>query len=379
MKTILIFPFNLLSHYLRCLVLADSYPKDEYSIFFLSSDKYDHFIINHGYKTFSCRQFESDYVMACAKNFDFSWLGLNELESILNSQMSVINEFKADIVIGDVAPTLKMAAELTHVNHISLMNGYMTRHYAFTRKVPKTHKAFKYLNILPEVLSDKITDLAEKRALRKIHEPFKSLRRKYGLQELADYSFENEGNDNLICDLPSLFPQKLLPANYNYTGPLIYKYQDTEADWLEEISLEKPVICVSMGSSGEWSRLSFLNDSYYAKYTIIAAGDYKKVLHGTHILSKDFVNLQNVLSKAALLICHGGNGTIYLGILSNVYMLCLSSHFEQEWNIKAVEKNNFGKSADGFNERNWKHHINQAIKLKYEYKNTTETGTELYS
>ncbi|RYF20266.1 MAG: hypothetical protein EOO42_12735 [Flavobacteriales bacterium] len=62
------------------------------------------------------------------------------------------------------------------------------------------------------------------------------------------------------------------------------------------------------------------------------------------------------------MICHGGNGTLYLGILTNVYMLCLSSHFEQEWNVHALEKNKRGEFATDFTEAQWRERINAGIK-----------------
>jgi UDP:flavonoid glycosyltransferase YjiC (YdhE family) len=362
MTTILFFPFDLLSHYLRCLVLADGYDKKTTKIYFLRSPTYNKFVVDHGYQTFLCEQFNSQHVMDCSRNFDFSWLNQQDIERVTLAQISIIQEFKPDMVIGDTAPCLKMAAEYTRTPYTALMNGYMTKYYAFTRNVPRMHKAYKFLHDLPVPVSDAITDLAEKFTFKKIHRPFKNLRKKLGLKAITDYISEVEGDHNLICDLPSLFPQKELPLNYVFTGPLMYEHQGNEEQWLSALNSLKPIICVCMGSSGDWERLKFLNDRYYDRYTIITAGDHKKVLYAAHILSKEFVNLRQVLKKSSLLICHGGNGTIYSGITSNVFMLCLSSHFEQEWNLHAVQKFGYGKSADQYTELNWRTEIEQIVK-----------------
>ena len=367
MTTILIFPFDLLSHYLRCLVLADTYDKSTHRIIFLTSERYSQYVHQHGYQTFSCKQFDSAYVMKCAGNFDFSWLNYEDLEEVMLDQVSAIQSFRADIVIGDMAPTLRMSAEYCKVTYLSLMNGYMTRHYASTRKIPSTHKASKLFSILPESISDLLTDFAEKRTFIKMHEPFARIRAKYQLQPILDYLSEMEGDQNLICDLPDLFPQKQLPVNYTFTGPLIYNYQQEEEEWLSQLNKERPVIVVTMGSSGEWTHLSFLNSPYYSKYIIITAGDNAHVLFAPHIIPKRFVNLSAVLQKADLMICHGGNGTIYSGISNKVFMLCLSSHFEQEWNIAALEKNGYGKSARNFDETLWKKHISEALEPAFEH------------
>jgi UDP:flavonoid glycosyltransferase YjiC (YdhE family) len=354
---VLFFPFNLLSHYLRCLVLADTYDSTTHQVMFLSSSRYNNFVHQHGYEVFEAECFDSDYVMECTNKFSFEWLNLPIIEKVMLSQVKAIRELQADIVVGDVAPTLKMAAEITGVLHVNLINGYMTRYYAATRKIPEKHVAAELLNQLPPKVADLLTSFGEKLAFRKLQAPFNLLRKKYKLKAVKDYLEEVEGKENLICDLPELFPQKLLPKNYRFVGPLTYQYHEADTEWRMTLDLKKPVICVCMGSTGDWESLRFLNDPYFIRYTIITAGDKNKVLNAPHIVSKEFINLNNVLKLSSLMICHGGNGTIYTGIQNQVYMLCLSSHFEQEYNIQALERMGYGGSAAGFTLRKWQEEI----------------------
>ena len=356
-QRILFFPFNLLSHYLRCLMLAKTYDQNVFEIRFLSSEKYNGFVQSHGYEVFSCASFDADFVMRCTNNFNFDWLNEKDLERVLIGQVKCINAMQANIVIGDVAPTLKMAAQLAGVTHINLVNGYMTRYYAATRKIPRKHKAYELMQQLPTAFAEMLTTVGERLAFRKIQAPFNNLRKKYNLPQVKDYLQELEGSENLICDMPELFPQKFLPPAYRFIGPLVYQYAQDQADWQDQVNWTKPLICVCMGSTGSWAQLSFLNDAYYSRYTIITAGDNAGVLSADHIIKRDFINLNKVLQKASLLICHGGNGTIYTGILNRVFMLCMASHFEQEYNVEALERKGYGKSAAGFNEVDWKAQI----------------------
>lgn len=354
---ILFFPFNLLSHYLRCLVLADTYDKNTHEVLFVSSKQYNNFVNSHGYDVFSCETFDADFVMRCTNNFNFDWLNAADLERVMRHQQKCILELKADIVIGDMAPTLKMAAELTGVKHIGLVNGYMTRYYAAARKIPRKHRAYALMQHLPPKIADVLTRMGERLTFRKIQAPFNLLRKKYGLPKVKDYLKELEGNENLICDLPDLFPQKMLPQAYRFVGPLLYQYKDAADNWTQTIDRGKPIICVCMGSTGNWISLDFLNDAYYSRYTIIAAGDKQKVLSANHIISRDFINLNQVLEKCQLMICHGGNGTIYTGIFNRVYMLCVASHFEQDYNIQALERKGYGKSAAGYTAAMWREQV----------------------
>lgn len=359
-KTILIFPFDLLSHYLRCLVLADQYDPNTYRILFQSSPNYDHYVKKHGYETFDAKHFNTSFVMQCSKKFDFSWLNEADLEPILLSQILSIKMYEPALVIGDVAPTLKMAAEFTGVQYISLLNGYLTKYYRETRKLSKAHPAYAYLSVLPLSVRNVLTEIGEKVAFKKVHQPFKNLRKAMNLKPVEDYLSETEGDLNYICDSPALFPQTNLPENFVFKGPLIYENIAFE-EWINDLNTEKPIICVTMGSSGDWRQLTFLNDTYYARYTVIIAGYTGNAFSAPHLLVKDFVNLPQLVKKASLMICHGGNGTIYLGVLAHVFLLCVADHFEQEWNIHALEQRNLGKFANNFTQEEWKTQIAKGI------------------
>lgn len=364
MKTILVFPFNLQAHYLRCLVFAARYDSDKFRILFIDSSRYGSYAIESGYDTFSCEQFEPAYVMECAEKFDFSWLNEHDVERVLTSQVEAIQTYKADIVIGDVSPTLKMAAELTGTKYVSILNGYMTRHYAYTRPVSRKMIAYKLVNKLPIKLSDRITNFAEQIAFRYVHRYFRKLRRKYHLQPVKNYLAELEGHENVICDYEFLFPQRPLPANFKVIGPLVYHPQPMDQEWLQTLPTDKPVILVAMGSTGDWNALRFLNDPGFEQYTIIAAGDEQNELSAAHIIKKPFVDLSKVLAKADLMICHGGNGTIYHGILNAVYMLCVPTNFEQEWNIGALERNGFGRAVQFSDPDRWKMLLEESIAMQ---------------
>lgn len=365
-KKVLFFPFELLAHYLRCLVLADRYNKEEYEIYFPYSDAYNSYVEAHGYKTFVATGFDSSVVMDCAAKFDFSWLEYKDMERVLLGQIAAIQELQPALVIGDVAPTLKMAAEYTGVPYTALMNGYMSPFYARGRKISRSHPAHSFMECMPDTLATQFTAYGEQLAFWKIHKPFKQLRKKYKLQQLRSYLWENQGDDNLICDLPELFPQRNLPSNYRIIGPLIYAQQDPETNRiLNQLDGSRPTICVCLGSTGNWEAMQFLNDPYYERFNIIAAGDTRRILTAANIISRPFVNLPEVLEHSDLMICHGGNGTVNCGILKGTFMLCLTSHFEQEWNVDALERHGYGRSADDFCTEDWKHAISAALtKLK---------------
>ena len=343
-----------MSHYLRCLVLAKQYPDDE--VLFAHSEKYNSFVNAAGYSTFKVETFDSIKVMADVVKFNFLWLNEQDIERVFKSQVNAIQNLKPDFVIGDTSPTLKMAAEYTRKHYIALMNGYMSKYYKNVRCLSKTHSIYPYLSILPNALTNPIIKIAENISFSRIHTPFKKLRIKYSLIQIPNYLNEIEGDENLICDYDYLFPQKKLPNNYRIIGSLKYSDKSTENEIISLLNPNKKTICICMGSSGNWENLSFISNPKYNRYNVVTAGDTQNIIKGEHVIAKRFVNLETILPYGCVLICHGGNGTIYHGIDNKIPILCLTEHFEQEWNVQQLEQLKLGisintnpqKKLDGF-------------------------------
>lgn len=337
-KRILVFPFDLMSHYLRCITLAKTFT--EYNVLFAQSNKYDRFVEQAGFSSFTTTGFDTERAIRCAAMFDFSWLNKADIEKVFLSQVETIKILKPEIVIGDANPSLKMAAEYCGVRYIALMNGYMSRYYARTRKLPSSHPAISHLSKLPPKFGEKIVRFAEGIAMRSVHKPFKQLRKKYHLKKKKTYLDEMEGDENLICDDKELFPQNNLPNSYKFIGPLLYETDSSNKP--KHNSQQKITVCVSMGSTGSWQKLAFLSDKKYARYHFITAGDKNGHINGEHIEPLSFVDFNSILPNCKLLICHGGNGTTYHAIKHKLFALCIPDHFEQEWNIQGLEALGYG-------------------------------------
>ncbi|MGE0568462.1 MAG: glycosyltransferase [Bacteroidia bacterium] len=335
----LVFPFDLLSHYLRCISFTKKFPERSY--FFANSFSYSNYLKESEIETFEVRSFNAFEVMEKSEKFDFSWMNEEDLEKVFLSQVAVIQMQKPDAVIGDMSPTLKMAAEYTNTKYESLLNGYMSPYYAGVRHVSRTHYSYNYVNKLPRKIGERVTKIAEKFAFKEVHKPFRKLRKKYGLTNVYSYLNELEGDITYICDLPELFPQRNLPNNYKFIGPLYNSYSPKIKNSVQLVN-NKPNILITMGSSGSWQDLKFLNDTKYNEFQFIVAGDSKGQLNASHFLHYDFLNFDEILPSSDIMICHGGNGTIYEGIRHKKYMLCLTRHFEQEWNAKRIEELGLG-------------------------------------
>lgn len=287
----------------------------------------------------------SERVIECAKKFDFSWMDFNLLEKAFLSQVEAIRKYQPKAVIGDSDFTLRLAAAYTQTPFISLLNGYMTKYYQRTRRLHPDHPAYRFSRKLPPEIFNKIINFSESMAFRNVHKPFRLLAEKYNVKKRKNLLDELEGDYTLILDREELFPQKKLPQSYTCIGPLFHKEKSEGKEFEDLISNGKKNILVAMGSSGDLSKLKFVEEDLFGEFNFFVAGD-ENALKASHIFSKKFFNTYWLLEKADLLICHGGNGTIYQALAKKVPILCLPSIFEQEWNLQAIEELGIGRRLE---------------------------------
>ena len=342
---LLIFPFDVMAHYVRCIELA-RHLQPYYTIKMLYSPRYHSFVANAGFSTFECATLNADKVQQNVRSFDFSWLNEKELYNIYQQQIQVIKGEHASAVLGDMSPTLKMAAEKSGVPYFSLMNAYMSRYYGYVRRMPRSYPLFRLFNLLPPDMIANFTFKGEQLFFRKMHKAFSNIRNREALLSRNSYLEELEGDINLVCDLPTLFPQHELPANYHFVPPLFYPLSDAGNHIASQLDPAKKVLFVSMGSTGSWRKMAFLNRSEYRRFNIVTVGDHDKVIHGDHVFSHAFVSSRKLFDKVDLVICHGGNGTTYQALSCGIPVLCKTSHLEQGYNVDGLERLQVGCSLD---------------------------------
>lgn len=378
---LLVFPHNVMAHYLRCLQLA-KYMQTYFSIKFLYSSRYHSFIKQAGFESFECITLDAEKVQQCVNVFDFSWLNEQDLNAIYRQQVKVIKETNASAVLGDMDPTLKMAAEKTGAFYFSLINGYMSRHYAYVRRMPRSYRLYKLFNLLPQPLFDYFTNIGEHIYFHDIHRAFNKIRKREGLPSKYSYMQELEGDVNLLCDLPELFPQKNLPTNYYFIPPLFHKPKNKSNEIAAKLDSSQKTLYVSMGSTGDWKKVAFLNHPDYSCYNIITAGDTHKIIHGSNVFSYSFVDDDKLFNVIDLVICHGGNGTTYQALSYGIPVLCKTSHLEQDYNVDGLERMKISKSLNNITShektlstiQEWIHRKNSAELLSIKNKIADKTN-----
>lgn len=340
--TIIVCPQNLLSHYLRCLMVADVMRKD-FEFLFMSSALYNQWVTDYGFEIIETECNSISKVIAKAATFDFSWINYKDMKGSVSRFIQIFRKYKPDFVLGDAIPELKIATKTAGIPLIALVNGYMSRYYNDLRPVPHSHKSQKYRHLMSENAWNNIVRYAETIAMFYVHKPMRNLRKEFNLPRLYNFLDEFTGDFTLICDNTKLFPLKKLPPKTYIIGPLFYHTDKPEKElllWFNSRPKAKTIF-VSLGSSALDINTDIFRHPFFKVYNIIIAGK-SGISNEQNIYMSSFINIQTVAEHVDLFICHGGNGSIYQALYNCIPLIMIPSIFEQEWNAYRVEKLKMG-------------------------------------
>lgn len=328
-KRVLFLPFNLLSHHLRCIELAKRTAPSQ-SIF-PSRTKYDQFTLREGFETVELADFDPEAAVFGLSQFSFSWLDYSNLRMMLESQVAIINQVRPDVVVVDAALTGRMACELTGVPSVSVLNAYMSNHFEGSWRLPHRRVLNRLNRLFPRALGHRLDRVGARYAFKRVHRPFRRLRREMDLGTTNNLLDEFEADWNFIVDLPTVFRLHNPPRDRFTVIQLVYQFEEDGAP-PEPIDTVLPTVCVVMGSSGNWSAISPLSNLAGKSFNMVICGEHAESLRGPNTLVSRFANLSALLPRVDAMIFPGGNGTMYQGITHGVPMICLPAHVEQEWN-----------------------------------------------
>jgi len=343
-KTVLIFPFELLSHYLRSIELAKLI-KDDFDVKILHSEKFEKFIKENGFSTFEGFNFDSEKVIKDIKKFSFKWLDKKVIYNLIENHREIIRKYNPAFIISDTLPTIRISAQKENVPHIAILNGYMSKFFSLQRPVPSNHPGNKFRKLIPEETFNRIAKEMEDKMFKKIHKPFSEIREKLKLDKVENYLDELEGDITLICDLPDLFPQNNLPDNFFIIGPIIYRGNSSnkEMNIINLLDKNRKTILITVGSTGDMNFYKILKDKEFKDFNIIFTGTSESFIHQENIIYVDFLNIQSIINHIDLVLTHGGNGSIYQALAGGVPVLCKPNIFEQEWNIHRIVEMGLGE------------------------------------
>lgn len=259
------------------------------------------------------------------------------LERYVEDDLALLDRVKPDLVVGDFRLSLAVSAPLRQVPYAAVVNAYWSPYAETVYPVPD----LPVLRSLGIPLAQRLFNMARPLAFALHARPLNQVRRRHGLPSLGHdlrkvYSW---GDYTLYPDAPELFPSRGLPENHHYLGPVTWSTKSPLPDWWDALPDDRPIVFVSLGSSGQADLLPLFFDAMSDLAVTVIAATVVSTGAGhqpPNIFTADFLPMDIALSRASLLICNGGSLSTYQALASGVPILGIAGNMDQLLNMQAI-------------------------------------------
>lgn len=279
----------------------------------------------------------------------------------VDEDLSLIDQIKPDVVIGDFRLSLSVSARLRSIPYIAICDAYWSPERPLRPPLP----VFKFTRYAPIHLAEFIFRRIAPFAFHLHALPLERLRKKFGQPSLG-YDLRRCYTDadlRLFANFPALFPEVSAHKGADFIGPIAWS-PDFDAD-LDYLSGNGPLTYITMGSSGNpqiiESIVPILEQSG-SRIVIATAGkplQLKPKRPTTQIF--DYLPGSVVCQHANLVICNGGSPTTNQALSCGVPVLGIAQNMDQFLNMEAIVT--FGAGLMIRADRAHPTQLRQAIKL----------------
>ena len=342
-KRILIMPDgNWLSHTTRPLEIAKKLREMGMEVLFASDGEYMKLPRKNGFEVLSTETIDPDRVLKCSRSGRANWYDYDLIKACVKAELDVYEKVNPDLVLGDFRLTLSTSCEISKIPYASLLNAAWTDYYSVRIKAPE------HLSI-PRVLGKNITNLLvpyiKKFIITYDSRPYNKFRRQNGLRPRKTIWDIWRGDLNLMVDIPEYGPTKNLPENFYYIGPIVWEPDLPPPEWLEKIDPDTFTIYFTMGSTGypqffEQAINIFGDTEYQCIMTTAGMVNLKNIPENFFVT--DYAPGSMLMKKSDVVVCQGGNGTIYQAMQSGIPVIGIPTMHDQEFNLDRVTDLGFG-------------------------------------
>ena len=269
---------------------------------------------------------------------------VSTLSSYVGEDLRVIDAVKPDIIVGDFRLSLAVSAELAGVPYIALSNAYWSSYCEQQYVVPD----LPITRTLGPALAQPLFSLVRPLAFALHCRPMNKVRRRYGLPSLGYDLGEvyTHADYTLYADAPDLYRMRRLPLNHRFIGPIVWSPEFPRPDWWQSLPSERPIVYVTLGSSGPAGLLPMLLEtlgSFNVTALVSTAGAPVPSLVPENVHVASYLPGEDAVKMASLVICNGGSPTTHQALSQGVPVVGLPSNLDQYLNMAAIEKSGAGQ------------------------------------
>ncbi|MBW1794400.1 MAG: UDP glycosyltransferase [Deltaproteobacteria bacterium] len=342
---ILALPYShTLSHLSRPLLLAKELRKRGYEVVFGAESPKVVFIRDEGFDVLPIYEPEPDILFGNIRAGKIRFVSDAELDRMIEADISLYKMVQPGLVLTDGRFTAPISTHMAGLRHVAVVNVSSTEYRALpyvpffewipTRFVGRETRLWGSLSALNLKIEMKVFDGVMK--------TFTELSRKYALSKPVTATNCLAGKDlTLLADVPEYFPARNLPVDYHYIGPLTWESKAPPPPWWPPKTGSNPLIYLTMGTTGirdffELTCELVQRSNVTAIITTGAQVDQIDAIDGK-IYVEPFMNGDLVMEECDLVVCHGGNGTIYQALSHGKPIVGIPTIPDQKFNMRRVE------------------------------------------
>ena len=332
-----------LAHVARCIAIADKlHATGRYSIALAADDRYDKLFDKKPYQRIPLTSVSSDYFFhKLAKGAPL--YSVKILSDYVKADIQIIEDFNPDFIFGDFRLSLAISSQLTKTPYANITNAYWSPYADINYPVPE----IPLTKIVGVRLAQQLFNLFRP-VIFKIHSlALNTTLKKFGLKPLAYDMREvyTHADYTLYADIESLIPMRPLPENHLFIGPVLWSAKVSFPDWWLNIPADKPVIFVTLGSSGDSSQLPVILETLSQMPVIVICVTASKTIINkaySNIFIADFLPAEDAVKKADIVICNGGSPMVYQSLVENKAIIGIPCNLDQYLMMSILEKNKKG-------------------------------------
>jgi len=348
---ILVLPYShTLSHISRPLAVAQELRRRGHELIFAGESAKTSFIKEQGFQVVPLFEINPELLYGNIRAGKLRFASDADIDRMIAADLALFEQVRPDVVLSDGRFTAPISCHIAGIRHAAIVNVSSTEYRAlpyvpFFDWIPETvlspdshvKKMLDCLNLSIEMC---VFDRASNY--------FSTLSRKHGLKKLVTATNCLVGKDlTLLSDVPEHFPTRNLPPDYHYIGPITLRQNLRPPAWWPPKVTGKPLLVyITMGTTGVGNFFEIVRDLFKSSdmtAIITTAGQSQQLLTVEgHVYVEEIMDGDMVMEACDLVVCHGGNGTIYQALLHGKPIIGIPTIPDQCFNMRRVEAQGVG-------------------------------------
>jgi UDP:flavonoid glycosyltransferase YjiC (YdhE family) len=343
MSRILVFgDGGFLSHTTRPLEIAKRLRHQGHDVQFAVSGPYSRLVREADFDVHDIATVPPERILSRSRKGRCDWYTLDHVRMTVAADLELFDRLRPDLVLGDFRHSLHTSCEMHKVPFTAILNASWTNYYSVRFRAPE-HMLLTH--VVGAGILNRIEPWVKAAVLRKDVFAHNQFRRQVGLAPLENVWHMFSGDINLLTDIPEYGPTQNLPHNFHYVGPMLWEPALPAPEWLRDLDPQRPTLYFTMGSTGHAKYLKvaidhFADSEYQCLMTTGGLWSPPAVPRNFHVC--EYAPGSELLRRSFVVVCQGGNGTIYQALQQGVPIIGIATMHDQEFNLQRVTDLGFG-------------------------------------